>query len=43
MTNTESAMKELESTWNQLPEEVRALYGQKVLVKYQVNIKLVND
>lgn len=43
MTNTESAMKELESTWNQLPEEVRALYGQKILVKIQMILRYFLD
>jgi hypothetical protein len=43
LTNVEFIMKDLEARWFQLPEEVRALYGQNYLDKYQVNIKLAND
>ena len=43
MTNTENVTKELESAWNQLPEEVRAVYGEKYLEKCQVNINLANE
>jgi len=43
MTNLEFSMKELESRWIQLPEEVRASYGQNYLEKCRVNIKLAND
>lgn len=38
----ELVMKDLESTWIQLPEEIRAVYGQKYFEKFQVNIKLAN-
>jgi len=43
MSNLELVMKDLESRWIQLPEEVRAIYGQKYLEKCRVNIKLAND
>lgn len=43
MTNLETVMKELESEWNELPEEVRAVYGQNYLEKCRVNIKLCSD
>jgi len=43
MTNLELRMKDVESRWIQLPEEIRAVYGQKYLKKFQVNIKLAND
>ena len=35
-------MKDLETRWNGLPEELRAAYGQNYLEKIQVNIKLSN-
>jgi hypothetical protein len=43
MTNLETVMKDLESEWIRLTEEVRAVYGQKHPEKYRVNIKLTND
>jgi len=36
-------MKDLESRWIQLPEDVRAAYGQKYLEKFRVSIKLTSD
>jgi len=33
-------MKDLETRWNGLPEELRAAYVQKYLKQFQVNIKL---
>jgi hypothetical protein len=41
--NYKFVRKDIESTWIQLPEEVRAVYGQKYIEKCQVNIKLAND
>ena len=43
MTNLELNMKYIESRWIQLPEEVRAAYGQKYLEKFRVNINSAND
>jgi hypothetical protein len=43
MTNLETIMKDLESEWIQLPEEVRVACGQNYLEKCRVNIKLTND
>jgi len=43
MSNLELVMKDVESRWIQLPEEVRAVYGQKYVEKFRVNIKLTND
>ena len=40
ITNVETIMKDLESVWFQLPEEVRVAYGPNYLKKIQVNIKL---
>ena len=36
-------MKDMESRWIQLPEEVRSAYGQKYLKKCQVSINLASD
>jgi hypothetical protein len=36
-------MKDVESLWIQLPEDVRAVYDHKYLEKFQVYIKLTND
>jgi hypothetical protein len=36
-------MKDLESRWIQLPEDLRAAYDPNCLEKYKVNINLVND
>jgi len=43
MSNLELLMKDVESRWIQLPEEVRAVYGQNYLEKFRVNIKLANE
>jgi len=43
ITNYELVKKDVESTWIQLPEGLRAVYGQKYFEKVQVNIKLAND
>jgi hypothetical protein len=43
ITNSEHVSKDIESTWIQLPEGLRAVYGQKYLESFQVNIKLAND
>jgi len=40
ITNVETIIKDLESVWFQLPEEVRVAYGPNYLKKIQVNIKL---
>jgi hypothetical protein len=36
-------MKDLESKWIQMPEDIRAVYGHKYLEKFQVHIDLTND
>ena len=36
ITNLEFIMKDVESRWIQLPEDVRSAYGQKYIEKYQV-------